>query len=59
MPKIDLTNDEQTMIMEALNTEIKSAKRAQNAGKTPHIKEVYQTHERVLQTLSNKIATAK
>lgn len=59
MPKIDLNAQEQTMLMECINTEIKSAKRAQNTGKTPHIREVYAQHERTLNALLSKVADAR
>lgn len=59
MPKLDLTQDEITMLMNAMNTEIKSAKRSQNSGKTPQIKQIYYQHERTLAALCDKIASAK
>ena len=59
MPKIEITQDEQTLLDQALETEIKSAKRAQNSGKNPQIKEVYAIQERTLQTLKAKIGNAK
>ena len=59
MPKLELTQDEITMILNAIDTETKSAKRAQNTGKTPQIREVWQTHQRTLESLSHKIAAAK
>ena len=59
MPKIDITTDEQTLLLEALSQATGSAKRAQTTGKTPKIKEVYAEHERVLAALAGKIAGAK
>lgn len=60
MPNINLSKDEQTIVMEALSQSVSSAKRQQNAKRgTATIKEVYEKHERVLQTLLNKIADAK
>lgn len=59
MPKIELTTDEATMVLNAIDSEIKSAKRAQNTGKTPQIREVWATHQRVLESLSHKFANAK
>lgn len=59
MPILNITKDEQTQLMECINTELKSAKRAQNTGKTPHIREVYAQHERTLNALMGKVADAK
>lgn len=59
MAKIDLTTEETTALMNCIETELKSVKRAQNTGKTPHIKEVYLTHQRYLEALQSKIAQAK
>lgn len=59
MPKIELTTDEVTMTLNAIDTEIKSAKRAQNTSKTPQLREVWATHQRVLESLSHKYANAK
>lgn len=59
MPKLDITADEQNQLLACIDTELKSAKRAQNTGKTPHIREVYATHERTLIKLHTKIADAK
>lgn len=60
MPKLDITKDEQTIILEAMHQAVTSAQRQQNAKKgSPQIKEVYAVHERVLQALTLKIADAK
>lgn len=58
MPNIALTNDELTMIANALGKEVASAKRAQTSSKTPQIAEVYKTHEGVLKELEGKIMKA-
>lgn len=57
--KIELDVNEITIILNALDTETKSAKRAQTSGKTPQIKEVYAQHERVISALAAKIGNAK
>lgn len=60
MPNIALTKDEQTIVTDALEQAISSAKRQQNMkGRTVTIKEVYEKHERVLQAVKAKIADAK
>jgi len=60
MPKLDITPDEKTIMLDALDQSISSAKRQQNMkGKTLTIKSVYEQHERTLQMLKNKIAEAK
>lgn len=59
MPKLDLTTDEQTIVLNALAQATSSAQRAQKTGKTPRIREVYLEHERVLRALEAKIAGAK
>lgn len=59
MPKLDMTAEEVTIILNALDNEVKSAKRAQKTGKTPRIMEIYKEHERVLQALAAKVATSK
>lgn len=59
MPKIDLTPDEITQIATCVETELKSAKRAQNTSKTPQLKEVWLMHERALEQLKAKITSAK
>lgn len=59
MPKLDITVDEQTIILEALAQATKSAQRAQNTGKTPQIKQVYLEFEKMLTAVSGKIAGAK
>lgn len=59
MPKIELTHEEITEVLNALDSAEKSAKRAQNTGKSPQIKEVYRIHEAGIKALSAKFATAK
>jgi len=59
MPKLDITNDEQNLIITCVETELKSAARAQNNGKTPQIKEVYGAQVKVLEALKTKINAAK
>ena len=60
MAALNFTKEEQTLLTDALNQSIASAKRQQNMkGKTITIKEVYEKHERTLQALLNKIADAK
>ena len=57
--KLEITQDEQTLLADALAQAIGSAKRAQNNGKTPTIKEVYRQHEAILKTLEAKVLSAK
>lgn len=60
MPNINVTKDEQTILMNAVADAVSSAKRQQNSKRgTPQIKEVYATHERVLNALLAKVADAK
>lgn len=59
MPKIDLTEGEVTELLNALDMAGKSARRAQNTGRSPQIKEVWATHERSIQNLANKLMNAK
>lgn len=59
MPKLEITKEEQQTIALAIETEIKSAKRAQNNSKTPQIKEVHQALETNLTALRAKILEAK
>lgn len=60
MPNVALTKDEITLINDALEQAVGSAKRQQNMkGRTQTIKTVYEQHQRVLQLLQNKIAEAK
>lgn len=57
---IQLTKDETTLVLDALEQAISSAKRQQNMkGRTITIKEVYEKHERTLQAVKSKIAEAK
>lgn len=57
---LTLNKDEQTLLMDAIDQSIGSAKRQQNMkGKTATIKQVYEAHERTLQALKNKIAESK
>lgn len=57
---LQLTKDEQTLVLDALEQAISSAKRQQNTkGRTITIKEVYEKHERTLQAVKTKIAEAK
>jgi len=58
LPKIDLTNAEVTELLNAVDLAAKSAKRAQNTGKTPQIKEVYRIHEQGLLNLEAKLKRA-
>lgn len=57
--KLEITPEEATLMKDALDGAIKSAKRAQNTGKNPEIKQVYERHEASLQALWGKIATTK
>lgn len=59
MPKIDITEPEQKLLLQALETETKSAKRAQNTGKNPEIIAVWERHEQELLKLNAKIYGAK
>lgn len=59
MPKLDITEQEQHILVEALAQQVRSAQRAQKTGKTPRIQEVYKEHERVLTELETKVARAK
>lgn len=59
MPKVDLTPDEITMLAQCIETEAKSAKRAQTTSKTPQLKEVWLTHERALEALKVKVTSSK
>lgn len=60
MPKLDITDDERTLVTDALDGAISSAKRQQNMkGKTITITEVWKQHERTLEALKSKINTAK
>lgn len=60
MATLTINKDETTLILDALNQAISSAKRQQNTkGRTMTIKEVYEKHERTLQALANKIAESK
>lgn len=57
---LTLTKDETTLLLDAVEQAIGSAKRQQNMkGKTLTIKAVYEQHERTLQALKGKIADAK
>lgn len=59
MPKVDLTDGEITEIAHALDMAAKSAHRAQNTGRTPQIKAVYETQERTIDAIKHKITAAK
>lgn len=59
MPKIDFTPEEMTQIAAALETEIKSAKRAQNTSRTPQLKAVWEQHEATLAALRGKVMSAR
>lgn len=59
MPTLNLTKDEYTAIAEALETEIKSIRRAQKAGRTPHIQEVYLKHLEYMTALQTKVLNVK
>lgn len=56
MPKVDLTDGELTEISNALDLYARSAKRAQNTGRTPQIKAVWAAHEKYLTDLMHKLA---
>lgn len=54
---LNLTKDDLTLLTDALEQAIASAKRQQNMkGKTATITEVYKKHEQVLQALKLKLA---
>lgn len=59
MPKLDITTEEQHMIIEALITISKSAKRAQKTSQSPQIREVYQKHEQTITQVLLKVQAAK
>lgn len=60
MPKLELTKDEQVILVDALNLAKSSAARQQNAKKgSPMIKEVYAVAERVVTALLLKVQDAK
>jgi hypothetical protein len=59
MPKVDLDTNDITIIHDALDQAAKSAKRAQNTGKSPQIREVYAAHERAIHQVSAKLSTSK
>lgn len=57
--KLEITENEQPLLVSAIDQSIASAKRSQTSGKTPQIKQVYQQHESVLQALKAKVLAAK
>lgn len=58
--KLDIDQNEQTLLTAALDAAISSAQRQQNMkGKTQTMIQVYQAHERTLKELAVKIASAK
>lgn len=60
MAQLQLTQDEKTLLLDAIEQSIGSAKRQQNMkGKTITIKTVYEQHERTLQALKTKVAELK
>lgn len=60
MAVMNINKDEQTLLHDAVEQAINSARRQQNMkGRTITIREVYQKHERVLQTLLTKVDEAK
>lgn len=59
MPKIDLTDNEVTLLLEGVDMLVKSARRAQNTGRSPQIKQVWQEHERQYIAMDTKLRAAK
>lgn len=53
------TNQEKTVLLNALDQAIASAKRQQKTGKQPQIQEAYAVAERVLVDLKNKVTDLK
>lgn len=59
MPNVAITAEEQTLIVQALEKEIASMKRAQNNAKAPAFAEVAKQHEATLSELKAKLVKSK
>lgn len=57
--KIDINEQDQALLVQALDQSISSAKRGQTSGKTPQIQQVYAQHEATLHALKGKVVQAK
>lgn len=57
--KIDLTNEQRAITLEALDLKIASNKRAQNTSKKPEFTELYRKEEGLLREVAGIITNAK
>lgn len=59
MPKLEINQAEKDILLHALDKALASARRQQNTGHSPQIKEVYANEERNTLAVQMKIADAK
>lgn len=58
MPQMQLTQEELSLLAEAVKFQVSSAIRSQRTSKSPQITEVYKLHEATLKELEGKILKA-